>query len=234
MLLELGNPFTFSDVYSKTMENPSSPNAKTTNDNPFSQSADSDDLAGAFSEHYSRLERMIEFRLDPRLRNRVDPADILQDTFIEAQRRLPGFLENRAVSMFVWIRQLTLQRLIDVHRSHFRDKRSVSQEVRLDRAAPNAATSMLIANELVGEVSTPSRQLSRKEDIQRLQLAIDRMDPIDQEVLALRHFEQLGNKEVAEILEIGVTAASNRYVRAMARLAEIMSSVEATTQGTDQ
>lgn len=224
----------FFDVYIKTMEKPSSPAAKTASANPFSQSTDGDELVDAFSEHYSRLERMIEFRLDHRIRNRVDPADILQDSFIEAQRRLPGFLENRAVSMFVWIRQLTLQRLIDVHRSHFRDKRSVSQEVRLDRVAPNAATSMLIANELVGEVSTPSRQLSRKEDIQRLQVAIDQMDSIDQEVLALRHFEQLGNKEVAEILNLGVTAASNRYIRAMGRLAEIMSSVEEPPQRVDQ
>lgn len=224
----------FLDVYIKTMEKPSSPAAKKASANPFSQSADGDELVDAFSEHYSRLERMIEFRLDHRIRNRVDPADILQDSFIEAQRRLPGFLENRAVSMFVWIRQLTLQRLIDVHRSHFRDKRSVSQEVRLDRVAPNAATSMLIANELVGEVSTPSRQLSRKEDIQRLQVAIDQMDSIDQEVLALRHFEQLGNKEVAEILNLGVTAASNRYIRAMGRLAEIMSSVEEPPQRVDQ
>lgn len=224
----------FFDVYIKTMEKPSSPAAKSANDNPFSQSVSGDELVDAFSEHYSRLERMIEFRLDPRIRNRVDPVDVLQDSFIEAQRRLPGFLENRAVSMFVWIRQLTLQRLIDVHRRHFRDKRSVSQEVRLDRVAPNAATSMLIANELVGEVSTPSRQLSRKEDIQRLQAAIDRMDPIDQEVLALRHFEQLGNKEVAEILNLGVTAASNRYIRAMGRLAEIMSSVEASPNRVDQ
>lgn len=187
-----------------------------------------EELASSFTEFQPRLERMIEFRLDPRIRNRIDPGDILQDSFMEAQRRLSDFNSNLATSLYVWVRQLTIQILIDVHRANFRQKRNVGQEIRLDRAGGNQnATSLLMANELVGQISTPSKQMSREEDLEKLRIALDTMEKIDQEVLALRHFEQLGNNDVAEILGIGVTAASNRYVRAMSRLAEIVNQLQA-------
>ena len=189
---------------------------------------DLENLASCFSEYKERLERMIEFRLDPRMRNRVDPADILQDAYVEAQRRLADFQswnsnpsENH--SPYVWIRQITLQILIDSHRANFRQKRDIGQEIRLDRGSPDGnATSLLMAHEIVGQISTPSRLVSREEEMDRLRIAIDSMEKVDQEVLALRHFEQLTNQEVAEILELSETAASNRYVRAMSRLAQIV------------
>lgn len=180
-------------------------------------------LAALFSDCHARLERMIEFRMDPRLRNRVDPADVIQDAFIEAQRRIKDFKAWTQSTPFVWIRQITLQILIDIHRSHFRQKRTLDQEVRLDhvRGVDNG-TSFLLAHEIVGQVSTPSREVSRNEERARVKLALDSMDPLDQEVLALRHFEQLSNREVAQILGVTITAASNRYVRAMSRLAQIV------------
>ena len=185
-----------------------------------------DELASLFSQYQSRLERMIEFRLDKRIRNRIDPADLLQDSFLEARRRLDEYNSNLKCSVFVWIRQLTLQVLIDNHRSHFRQKRNVGQEIRLDQVANQNATSLMMANELAGQMSTPSRLVSRQEEIEKLRVALDSMEQVDQEVLALRHFEQLGNNEVAEILNLSVTAASNRYVRAMSRLAEIVNQIQ--------
>lgn len=187
-------------------------------ESPISQEA----LANYFQEYHARLERMIEFRLDPRIRNRIDPVDLLQDSFLEAQKRLDEFNAERKCSVFVWVRQLTLQILIDVHRANFRQKRNVGQEIRLDRQYDGQATSLNMAHQLIGQVSTPSRLVSRQEDIAKLRIALDSMDAVDQEVLALRHFEHLSNNEVAEILDLSVTAASNRYVRAMSRLAEII------------
>lgn len=187
-------------------------------ESPISQEA----LGNYFQEYHARLERMIEFRLDPRIRNRVDPVDLLQDSFLEAQKRLDEFNAERKCSVFVWVRQLTLQILIDVHRANFRQKRNVGQEIRLDRQYDGQATSLNMAHQLIGQVSTPSRLVSRQEDIAKLRIALDSMDAVDQEVLALRHFEHLSNNEVAEILDLSVTAASNRYVRAMSRLAEII------------
>ena len=73
------------------------------------------------------------------------------------------------------------------------------------------------------EYAPPSAAAVREESVAlvaRLLAArlLAEMEPIDREVLTLRHYEQLPNSDIAEILEIGVTAASNRYVRALRRL----------------
>ena len=72
------------------------------------------------------------------------------------------------------------------------------------------------------QLTSPSRALIRDEEIQQLHHVLSSMDEVDREVLALRHFEHLGNAEVAQALGLSVTAASNRYVRAMTRLGEIL------------
>lgn len=178
-------------------------------------------LAELFSGHQDRLERLVEFRLDPRLRSRVDPADVLQEAYIEIARRYRDFLDDAKVSFYVWARQITLQVLIDTQRRHFGQKRTPQQEVKFNRG-PNESTSGSIAQVLRSQLTSPSGVAIRAEEIQQLNLALESMDEMDREVLALRHFEHLGNSEVAEALGLSVTAASNRYVRAMARLGEIM------------
>jgi len=75
---------------------------------------------------------------------------------------------------------------------------------------------------LVGDQSSPSQAALREERRTLLEQAIEQMDPIDREVLALRHFEELSNGEVAEILGLQPTAASNRYIRALERLKQIL------------
>ena len=178
-------------------------------------------LAELFSQHRDRLERLVEFRLDPRLRSRVDPADVLQESYIEIARRYRDFLDDAKVSFYVWARQITLQILIDIQRRHFGQKRTPQQEVKFNRGT-NESTSGSIAQVLRSQMTSPSGVAIRAEEIQQLNLALESMDEMDREVLALRHFEHLGNSEVAEALGLSVTAASNRYVRAMARLGEIM------------
>ena len=178
-------------------------------------------LAELFSECRARLERMVEFRLDPLLRGRVEAADVLQEAYIEIARRIGDYTANPAVSFFVWARQLTSQTLIGVHRRHFRERRDPGLEIRLGRGgAPTTSDSL--ARLLLDQHTTPSQAAVRAEEVSELRAALESMDEIDREVLALRHFEQLGNNEVAEILELSITAASNRYVRAMKRLGEIM------------
>ena len=179
------------------------------------------ELAGLFSEHRDRLERLVGFRLDQRLRSRVDSGDILQEAYIEIARRYRDYLTAPEVSFYVWARQITLQTLIDVQRRHFGQKRSPQQEVRLERT-PSDGTSDSIALVLSAQLMSPSGVAIRAEEIQQLHAALASMDETDREVLAMRHFEHLGNSEVAEALGLSTTAASNRYVRAMTRLGEIM------------
>ncbi|WP_010585704.1 sigma-70 family RNA polymerase sigma factor [Schlesneria paludicola] len=178
-------------------------------------------LAELFSEYRDRLERLVDFRLDHRLSSRVDPSDVLQEAYIEIARRYREYLNAPNVSFYVWVRQLTLQALIDIQRRHFGLKRTPQQEVNLKRG-PSESTSDSIAQILGAQLTSPSGAAIRAEEIRQLHLALASMDEIDREVLALRHFEHLGNGEVAETLGLTATAASNRYIRAMTRLSEIM------------
>ena len=167
---------------------------------------------------------MVEFRLDRRLRGRVDSLDIIQEAYIEIARRIGDYTANPAVAFYVWVRQITWQTLVSVHRRHLGQKRHPSMEVRLNRKGPNETT-YSIAEALVGQLTSPSGAARRQEDYDQLREALSTMDETDREVLALRHFEQLGNNEVAEVLGIARTAASNRYVRAIKRLGDVLATL---------
>ncbi len=182
-------------------------------------------LAELFSEHRDRLERIVSFRLEARIRGRLDPADVLQEAYLEIARRYQEYIQNPSVSFFVWLRQRTLQTMIDLHREHFRDKRDPNRENRYVSQPNSQATSLSIARFLLDEVTSPSQAAVDAEESQRLHAALESMQETDREVLALRHFEHLSNLQVAEVLGLSPTAASNRYIRAAARLSEIVMSL---------
>ena len=186
-------------------------------------------FASLFSNYGARLERIINFRLDPRIRGRIDAADVLQEAYLEASTRLPSFLDSANVSFFVWLRQQTLQTLVDVHRRQFRQKRDVNREIHFASTGPSDGTSVSISQFLIGQLTSPSEVAVKAEEIQWLQEALNSMNEVDREVLALRHFEQLSNTQVAEVLGLTPTAASNRYLRAAARLGEILQRLNTST-----
>ena len=186
-------------------------------------------FASLFSNYGARLERIINFRLDPRIRGRIDAADVLQEAYLEASTRLPSFLDSANVSFFVWLRQQTLQTLVDVHRRQFRQKRDVNREIHFASTGPSDGTSVSIAQFLIGQLTSPSEVAVKAEEIQWLQEALNSMNEVDRDVLALRHFEQLSNTQVAEVLGLTPTAASNRYLRAAARLGEILQRLNTST-----
>jgi RNA polymerase sigma-70 factor (ECF subfamily) len=181
-------------------------------------------VAELFSEFQPRLERMCEFRLDRRLRGRVDSSDIIQEAYIEIARRIVDYTSNPTVAFYVWVRQITWQTLVSVHRRHLGQKRHPNMEVRLARGSANETT-FSIAQALVAQLTSPSGAAQRQEEYDQLREALATMDETDREVLALRHFEQLGNNEVSEILGISRTAASNRYVRAVKRLGDVLATL---------
>jgi RNA polymerase sigma-70 factor, ECF subfamily len=185
---------------------------------------DSSALATMFDRHRGRLEKMVRLRLDSRLRGRIDASDVLQDAFVDAARRLPEFADN-AMPLFLWLRFLTSQRLQLLHRQHFGPTRNAEREVSLYSGAVPQADSMSLAQQLLGRLTTPSEGAIRVEMRLRVHGALNAMDPIDREVLALRHFEELTNKETAAVLGLQQAAASNRYVRALGRLKTILSTI---------
>jgi RNA polymerase sigma-70 factor (ECF subfamily) len=173
-------------------------------------------LAALFSRHRQRLLRMVQVRLDPRLIGRVDPDDVLQEAWLAAVSRLHHFRSRGGASAFLWLRLIVAQTLVDFHRRHLGTAfRSALREVPLP-GGPFCSSDTLAR--LHASQTSPSQAVIRAETADRLVESIEQLDPIDREVLFLRHFEELGNDEVAALLGLSRTAASNRYVRAVARL----------------
>lgn len=168
---------------------------------------------------HDRLARVVRFRLDPRLRGRVDASDIVQETLVEAVSRFPGYRASPAMPFFLWIRFLAVQKLCMFHRRHLgAQSRDAAREVSLYGRGGTEVTSTLLAARLAGKLTSPSLAAVRAETRLRLEGALQAMEPIDREIIAMRHFEWLNNQETAQLLGISESAASNRYVRAIKRL----------------
>jgi RNA polymerase sigma-70 factor (ECF subfamily) len=162
--------------------------------------------------------------MDRRLRGRLDPDDVLQEGYLAAAKRLDHY--QSSVSPFIWLRGIMIQTLIDLHRRHLgAQKRDAARDVQLGGTGYPEATSTSVAFQLAGDFTSPSQAFMRAEMFEMVEGAIAEMKPMDREVLALRHFEELSNAEAAEVLGIGVNAASNRYVRALQRLQDLLSRV---------
>lgn len=187
---------------------------------------DASTLGELFQQHRDRLRLMVDLRLDRRLRGRVDGSDVLQEAYIEALERFPDFLQDRPMPFFLWLRFITEQRLQIVHRRHLGTKaRDAKRDISLNPPSGPLVSSESLAAQLVGRHSSPSRAAMRAEMQARLHAALETMNPIDREILALRHFEQLTNTETAQVLGLRVDAASQRYGRALLRLKDMLLSI---------
>jgi RNA polymerase sigma-70 factor (ECF subfamily) len=192
----------------------------------LAQAGDQQALGQLFSRYRDRLRQMVRLRLDRRLQGRIDPSDVLQETFLDVSRRLGEYARDPSVSFFLWLRFLTGQKLVDLHRHHLGVKmRAAGKEVSLYRGAFPQASSVSLAAQLLGRITSASRAAARAELQIRVQEALNSMDDLDREVLTLRHFEMLTNDETAQVLGLSKTAASNRYVRALRRLKGILTAV---------
>jgi RNA polymerase sigma-70 factor (ECF subfamily) len=189
---------------------------------------DQEALAAIFSLYRDRLEQTVRLRMDRRLQGRIDPADVLQEAFLEAMRRVQTFASRPTTTVYLWLRFLTVQKLVDLHRRHLGSKlRDAGQEISLYRGALPQASSVSLAEHLLGRLTSPSMAVLRAETQVRVQEALNAMDPVDREVLALRHFELLSNGEVAQVLGLSKAAASNRYIRALKRMKDVLSALPA-------
>jgi RNA polymerase sigma-70 factor (ECF subfamily) len=177
-----------------------------------------------FTLYRDRLRAMVRLRLNRRLQGRVDPSDVLQEAYLEVCKHFADYARAPALPFFLWLRHITGQKLIAAHRQHLgAQMRDAGREVSLYRGALPEASSASLAAQLLGRFTSVSRAAMRAELQIRVQEALNGMDPLDREVLALRHFEMLSNAEASAVLAIKKSAASNRYVRALERLKDILS-----------
>ena len=180
----------------------------------------------ALARHRTRLRRMVEARLDRRVRGRVDPSDVLQDGFVDAVAKFPGYLADPKLPLFLWLRLVVGERLAKVHRDHLgAQARDAGREVSLYRGPMPAASSAALAAHLLGKGTSPTQAAVRAERLLRLQEALNALDPLDREVLSLRHFEELTHAEAARVLGIAEAAAAKRYVRALKRLGDALAAL---------
>ncbi len=178
------------------------------------------------AQHHQRLQNVVAFRLDPRLRGRVDPADVMQETFVAATVRRAEFFGQSTQSLFLWLRWMVGNTLLELHRHHLgaqmRDaRREQSSDRRADEKDGDNTRTALVAQLSAGGTG-PATAAGRAELHARLNEALSRMDEMDREVLALRHYEQLTSAETAQVLGIQERAAAKRYTRALERLREML------------
>jgi RNA polymerase sigma-70 factor (ECF subfamily) len=172
-----------------------------------------------FARHQDYLHRLVELRLDPRLRARLDPSDVVQEAHLEALHRLGAYLERPALPFRLWLRQIALDHTLKARRHHLATaRRAVGREVPLPEHS-----SLVLARRLLAGGPAPGEQLDRRELARRLRLAVARLPEADREVVLLRHFEGLSTREVACLLGIDPAAASKRHGRALLRLHRILS-----------
>jgi RNA polymerase sigma-70 factor (ECF subfamily) len=161
--------------------------------------------------------------MDPRLRGRVDAADIVQEAFVEASAHQDVYFRSPTAPLFLWLRGVVSNKLLEVHRHHLGTRmRDAKCERPLDAPCESNDTSAALCAYLTAGLTRPSVAAMRGEIRARLAEALDGMDPTDREVLAMRHFEQLSNAEAAQVLGIQERAAAKRYLRALERLKRIL------------
>ena len=177
------------------------------------------------NRHREAVRRMVQMRLDQAVARRVDASDVVQDVMLEASQRLSDYIRSPSMPFHLWLRQLAKDRIIDMHRRHrAAQRRSVDREqnninVGSDNQSAADLTALLRDAEL-----TPAASALRKEMEERFVLALDQLDESDREIVIMRHFEHLGNGEVAAALGLSAPAAGMRYLRAIRRLRELLGS----------
>ena len=192
---------------------------------------DADGWTDLVGRYRGRLQRMVAVRIDRRMQQRVNASDIVQEAYLEAAEHLAQYVQNPQMPFFLWLRGITSNKLLEIHRHHLGAKmRNAAREVAIDGGASVTTAAAGVAARLACDATMPDEAALREEMRGRLEEALDALEPLDRDVLALRHFEHLSNSETAQILGIDTSAASKRYVRALKRLKNVLAFQEGEVQ----
>src|SRR5438045_7169490 len=122
------------------------------------RSGDAAAAGDLFTACRDRLKRMVRLRLDRRLQVRLDASDVLQEAFLDVQKKAPDFAAKPDLPAYLWLRLVTAERLLILHRHHLGTQmRDAGQEVSLHQGGLPAATSHSLANLLLLRLTRPSR-----------------------------------------------------------------------------
>lgn len=173
------------------------------------------------NEHRSQLTKMVRARMDARVTARFDPSDVVQDALMQAFQRLPQYLASPDVPFYIWLRRLTWERLVQLHRQHMgAEKRSVTRESR--RSNLNDESENLLAKRLASNFSGPAEHAVHCETRRRVRAALQLLSDRDREILELRYVDQMDPQEIASALGIGRGTVGTRHFRAIQRLKKLL------------
>lgn len=177
-------------------------------------------LGMAFEIYRDQLRKAIRLRVNPRVKTREDESDILQEAFLASSEDLARYAKEKKVPVYVWFRGHVQQRLLAAHRKHLdRQKRDARRDVHLHEKPPTGfVDSHSIAGQLVGSLTSPSQSISKGEVRAAVQQIMEDLEPLDREIVAMRHFEFLKSNEIASLLNINESTASTRYLRALKKI----------------
>ena len=191
------------------------------------QAGDQSALGPVFEILRPRLRAAIRFQVNRRIRRREDESDILQEAYFAAANDFSRYAAAPRVPVYIWLRELVQQRLIDAHRRHIScQKRAIGREISIHGGhspASDASSTFSVANQIVDDLTSPSIKASRAELRTILQAVVEKLEPIDQEIILLRHTQGMKSSEVAALLQINQSTASTRYLRALKKLKEGLS-----------
>ncbi|HUY35812.1 MAG TPA: sigma-70 family RNA polymerase sigma factor [Pirellulales bacterium] len=167
------------------------------------------------------LLRVAGGRLDRKLRAKGGASDVVQQTFLDAQRGFKGFTGESEAELLRWLRTLLLHNVANFKRDfHGTAKRQVAREIALDQEGPPSAWLALAGHE-----PTPSQQALRTEEAERVQQALARMPKRLRRVIELRHQRQWTFQEIGRRLKLSASGARVLWKRAIERLSEELDAV---------
>jgi RNA polymerase sigma-70 factor (ECF subfamily) len=172
------------------------------------------DLFEAYGNYLSLLARL---KIDPALRGKVDPSDVVQETFLEAHRDFPHFRGTTEAELLSWLRRILASNLSNQVR-RYRGTRA--RDVRLERemAGSLERSSLALQRILIAPLSSPSQQAVRREQAVILANALEGLPADYRDVIVLRHLEGLSFAEVATRMGKTQDSVKNLWARALSRL----------------
>jgi RNA polymerase sigma-70 factor, ECF subfamily len=185
------------------------------------RAGDSDHL-GRLLEHYQRyLTLLAQVQIGKRLQGKVDAADLVQETFLDAHRNFSRFEGTTEVQFVFWLRKILAAKLADLLRRYLGAQ---ARDVRLEREIESSFedSSALLDRGLVAPQSSPSQQASGREQAVLLAEAIGQLPGDYREVILLRHLEGLTFAEVARRMGRSLDSVEKLWMRALGRLRQLL------------
>jgi RNA polymerase sigma-70 factor (ECF subfamily) len=180
-------------------------------------------MAAVFDRYRGRLARMLRIRIHRRHQAVLSVDEVLQETYLVASRRLEEFLRKRKMPFYLWLRYLAFQKLVELQRGLDADKRGGGKVQQFPSlAAPGDGSTAGGEVPVAGTGPSPSSAAIQGEVGEMVREVLQQLREEDREVLLLRHFEMLSNAETAQVLGTSEAAASQRHLRALGRLRNLL------------